>query len=116
MTVTTSTMFQLPEELKAALITVAGQQAAEGHKKPSINTLIKQALEHYFNLEQELRSPGDKQADLEPFVLRIPAELRTRVIRESGYWQIQLGNPISMSRIVITAIERYLDAQKVGLK
>lgn len=112
MTSVTSTMFQLPGDLKAALLTVAGEHAAAGHKKPSINTLIKRALEHYFTLDQELRAPGDKQTDLQPFVLRISAELRSRVIRESGYWQIQMGNPISMSRILITAIERYLDSQK----
>ncbi len=107
----TSTMFQLPGNLKATLISMAGERAAAGHKKPSINTLITIALEHYFTLDQELRAPGNKQTDLQPFVLRISAELRSKVIRESGYWQIQKGNPISMSRIVITAIERYLESQ-----
>jgi hypothetical protein len=101
-------MFQIPEQVRLALVRVSGQSVTQGKKK-SMNTCILEALESYFSKPpQKQAQPELPKGPLRNFTVRTTAEMKIQLGETAAYWQVELGCPITMNAVLNTALLGYL--------
>lgn len=109
-----TSLFQIPEDYRAALAKIAAQPDAEGNKQ-SINTCIVDALEHYLELTDGTQpQPALPKVPLRAFTVRTSSVLKQKVSHCAATWQLKTAMPVSMNAVVNTAIFAYLRKQIPG--
>lgn len=109
-----TSLFQIPEDYRAALAKIATQPDAEGNKL-SINTCIVDALEHYLELTDGTQpQPVLPKVPLRAFTVRTSNAVKQKVSQCAATWQLKTAMPVSMNAVVNTAILAYLRKQIPG--
>lgn len=111
-----TSLFQIPEDYRAALAKIAAVIDAEGNKQ-SINTCIVNALENYLDLPNDTQlQPVLPKVPLRAFTVRTSDDLKRKVRHCAALWQLKTFMPVSMNALVNTAILVYLKKHIPGYK
>lgn len=109
-----TSLFQIPEDYRSALATIAAAADAEGNSQ-SINSCIIAALESYLDLPDSSQvQPKLPKVPLRGFTVRTTEDLKRKVRYCAAIWQLKSAMPVSMNSVVNTAILVYLKQQISG--